>query len=77
MAILRRMATLPNVTVRPSALDFGDYAPAVAGLHAGTSAGQPDVFRAAACPAYSQGGHCGDCRTCWDDKDVPVNYPRH
>src|SRR6185369_7302967 len=32
---LRKLATLANVTVRPSALDFGDVAPMVEGLHAG------------------------------------------
>ena len=77
LGIMRRIAALPNATVRPSALDFGDYAPSVAGLHAGTSADQPDVMRAGQCPARSQGGHCGDCRTCWDAKDLPVNYPKH
>jgi Gene product 88 len=33
---LRQLATLPNVTVRSSALDFGDAAPVIAGLHAGS-----------------------------------------
>jgi hypothetical protein len=36
--VLRQLAALPNVTVRPSALDFGDLPPVVAGLHAGSSA---------------------------------------
>src|SRR5215475_8326942 len=68
--VLRQLASLPNVTVRPSALNFGDYAPVVTGLHAGSTASMPDVFRARQCPAYSQGGNCGDCRTCWDSKDM-------
>ena len=63
---LRTLAMLPNVTVRPSALDFGDSAPVIAGLHAGSTAGMPDGVRASQCPAPEQGGHCGDCRTCWD-----------
>ena len=58
LAVMRRIATLPNATVRPSALNFRDYAPSVAGLHAGTSADQPDVTRARNCPAKSQGNHC-------------------
>ena len=30
-----------------------------------------------ACPAYTQGGKCLDCRSCWDH-DVPnVSYPLH
>jgi hypothetical protein len=74
---LRALANLPNVTVRPSALNFGDYAPVVSGLHAGSTAGMSDVFRARPCPAYAQGGHCGDCRTCWDSKDIPISYSRH
>ena len=75
--VLRQLAQLPNVTVRPSALDFGDYAPEVEGLHAGSTAAMPDVFRARQCPAFAQGGHCGECRTCWDAKDVPVSYSKH
>jgi hypothetical protein len=74
---LRALASLPNVTVRPSALDFGDHAPIVAGLHAGSTAGMPDILRARQCPAYAQGGQCGECRTCWQDKDVPVSYCKH
>jgi hypothetical protein len=74
---LRKLAQLPNVTVRPSALNFGDHAPQVQGLHAGSTAGMPDIFRARQCPAYAQGGHCGNCRTCWDDKSTPVSYCKH
>lgn len=77
LEILRKLSSLPNVTVRPSALNFGDYAPQVAGLHAGSTAAMPDVFRARQCPAYSQGGQCGDCRACWDEKTTPVAYCRH
>jgi len=77
MATMRELAKLPNVTVRPSALNFGDHAPIVAGLHSGSTAAMTDVFRAAQCPAYRQGGYCGACRTCWDDKDIPVSYSRH
>jgi hypothetical protein len=75
--VLRRLANLPNATVRPSALNFGDYAPTVAGLHAGSTAAMPDIFRAYQCPAYGQGGHCGECRACWDAKDMPISYCRH
>jgi hypothetical protein len=31
---------------------------------------------AALCPAYTQGGTCGDCRRCWG-KDALVPYPFH
>src|SRR5262249_12510630 len=75
--VLRQLATLANVTVRPSALNFGDYAPVVPGLQAGSTAAMPDVFRARQCPAYDQDGHCGKCRACWDAKDTPISYCRH
>jgi hypothetical protein len=39
---LRKLAALANVTVRPCALDFGDLAPVIAGLHAGSTAAMPD-----------------------------------
>ena len=29
------------------------------------------------CPAYKQGGQCGDCRNCWDKNVTNVNYPEH
>lgn len=29
------------------------------------------------CPAYTQGGVCGDCRACWDPKVPNVSYPKH
>jgi hypothetical protein len=75
--VLRQLANLPNVTVRPSALNFGDYAPVISGLHAGSTAAMPDVLRTRQCPAYAQGGHCGECRACWDAKDLPISYCKH
>jgi hypothetical protein len=75
--ILRALASLPNVTVRPSAINFGDHAPEVAGLHAGSTAAMPDVFRARQCPAYEQGGQCRECRACWQAKDMPISYCKH
>ena len=77
LSTLRKLASLPNVVVRPSALNFGEHAPVIAGLHAGSTADMPDVFRAFQCPAYRQGGNCGDCRKCWEAKDTPVSYCRH
>ena len=29
------------------------------------------------CPAYTQGGICGDCRKCWDRRVRNVSYPKH
>jgi len=31
----------------------------------------------ATCPAYKQGGKCGDCRACWSPGVANVNYPQH
>jgi hypothetical protein len=77
LTVLRKLATLANVTVRPSALDFGNDAPKVSGLHAGSCAEMSDSRRAYQCPAPEQGGICGDCRICWDSKDSPVSYRKH
>jgi hypothetical protein len=74
MTWLRRLAALPNVTVRPSALNFGDDAPIVPRLHAGSTAANAAAWQ---CPAHLQGNECGQCRHCWDAKDEPVSYQRH
>jgi hypothetical protein len=74
---LRQLAGLNNVAVRPSALNFGDSAPIVAGLHAGSTADMTDPFRARECPAYRQGGQCANCRACWNAKTTAVSYRRH
>jgi hypothetical protein len=77
LGALHKLASLPNVAVRPSALNFGDHAPIVAGLHAGSTADMPDLYRARQCPAPTQGNQCGSCRTCWEEKTVPISYSRH
>jgi hypothetical protein len=73
LGVLRQLAQLTNVTVRPSALNFGDSAPNIAGLHAGSTADGPGAL----CPSALQGGKCLDCRTCWDSQTVAVSYRRH
>lgn len=72
LAALRRLAALPNVAVRPSALKFNDPAPVIDGLDAGTTA-STDGFT---CPAPAQDNECRDCRACWQ-KDVVVSYRKH
>jgi hypothetical protein len=58
--ILRELAALRNVTVRPSALNFGDLPPLVKGLHSGSTADMRDETKAYQCPAIAEyGGHCG------------------
>lgn len=34
-------------------------------------------LEAPTCPAYRQGGVCGDCRACWDPGVGNVSYPKH
>jgi len=63
---LQELATLPNATVRPSAVHFEEAPPVVPGLHAGL--GASSLYT---CPAPEQGHRCQDCRSCWLDKDVP------
>lgn len=70
---LRELASLPNVTVRPSADGFEEAPPVVDGLHAGASASKKNYN----CLAHLHGNNCGDCRICWDEKSVPVIYRRH
>lgn len=71
LAALIVLAALPNVTVRPSALNFGGPPPSVPGLHAGTTSEHADT------PACRAVGHkCGSCRDCWLLKDQPVSYHR-
>jgi len=70
---LRRLQALSNVTVKPSALYFGDPAPVVNGLGAGSTSDNADTFT---CPAYANDGYCGTCRECWN-KDTEVSYKHH
>jgi Gene product 88 len=70
---LTRLAALPNVAVRPSALYFGDSAPRVRGLSAGSTS---DNSTTRQCVAYRQNGYCGNCRTCWEP-DIEVSYRHH
>jgi hypothetical protein len=64
-----------NLTVRVSAAMVGGDGPDIAGLPVAT-VGRPSAA-AYACPAYSRGGKCGDCRACWDRGVRIVDYPLH
>lgn len=98
-SVLVELNALPNVSVRPSALFFGDPAPAIDGYSAGSTAAEEFDVRHYVedgatflrfyslgsllaeghweCPAPAQGGSCGDCRVCWNEKDTAVVYHRH
>lgn len=83
LAVLRQLAALPNVVVRPSAVRMNDAPPVVAGFAAGTAVYDrlediPAGVRP--CPASFGSDHTCDgnrCRACWFASDVPVAYRYH
>jgi hypothetical protein len=74
MTAIRTLAALPNVTVRPSALEISERPPVVSGLAKGSAVDYKNVFQ---CPAARQGGFCNECRHCWDNPTQAVSYPLH
>lgn len=75
----------PNLTLRVSAHLNGKLAPKRYNV---TSAVLPKGMtkeemeecvgrNISVCPAYTQGGICGDCRNCWDSSIDLVVYPQH
>jgi len=62
-----------NLVVRVSAPTLG----AIPAPIPGTVSSTVDADHGRQCPAYDQGGECGDCRACWDPAVASVNYPRH
>lgn len=75
LAAVVRLNSLPNVTIRPSALNENEPAPRVKGLAAGSTVSYSGAKHR--CPAPSQGGACGDCRHCWDNPRQAVDYRLH
>ena len=91
--LVRKNPPPSNMSLRPSALHFGDVAPAIDGFDAGSTAhdikndpvagGKADWI----CPAYQHDGHkCAgaggpkgetDCRACWGHKDMAISYRSH
>lgn len=71
--VIRELAAIANVTVRPSALRFDDPAPEIDGLHAGSTAARSGYT----CPSHEQGNKCLECRACWLAKGIPIVYHRH
>jgi len=80
---LREFGAFPvNLNVRQSCAlvgHFPDPARACDGrtFSAVSLPGQSLPSAAWACPAYSQGGECRDCRACWDLGTPVVIYPLH
>ena len=72
----RQLNTIPeNLIIRTSAAMVND---AGIDLELPRSAvhtwSPPDGFKA--CRAKTRGGHCGNCRACWDP-NINVSYPKH
>lgn len=69
--------TIPdNLTIRVSSTMVGDQpvkADNTSTVHAKHSA----PIGSHGCPAYQQGGACGDCRACWSRAVPNVSYPLH
>jgi hypothetical protein len=62
-----------NLIVRVSAAMVGQASTPLAGALTSTVG----ASEGHACPAYSQGGQCGDCRACWNPDVRNVDYPLH
>lgn len=75
LPVLRRLNEHPRIVVRPSSILFGDRAPVVEGLAAGSSAPRSNkalgLTADRVCP-----GQCGECRLCWDAPELSVEYHR-
>lgn len=72
MTNLRELASLPNVTVRPSALRWDEPSPQVSFLSKGSTAVLSERHDLGhLCPKTTQGGTCetNSCRTCWFDNE--------
>lgn len=63
-----------NLTVRVSAPMVGQESVSSIPGTVGSTVGSGTGF---ACPAYTQGGECKDCRACWDPEVLSVDYPQH
>lgn len=62
--------SLPNVTVRPSAMGVDEQAPSIVGMAAGVKVRKEGYN----CPATGQGNRCLMCRRCWDEPELVVSY---
>lgn len=76
---LQALNSLPNVTVRPSAIHFGDEPPVVRHLAAGTVSMKQELPGIFQCPKAKTHTSCGteECRYCWDNPLEYINYLPH
>jgi len=69
-----------NLTIRYSLplVDVWTVPPVIAGMPvSGVFAAAPAPQGTHVCPAPQQGGHCGDCRACWDADCAVTGYHVH
>ena len=67
----------PNLCVRLSAHMVDGKSPAIGGLACSEVHSTEPRVDGTSCGAYLNGGHCGNCRRCWDDGEALVSYPSH
>ena len=66
-----------NLVVRLSAAMVGGEPPK-SGLNTSTvHKAESLTYHGYECPAYKQGGECGECRACWDNTIDNVSYKEH
>lgn len=70
---LRTKVFPANLTVRVSAPMIGQSIPPIPGTVVSTVGAGVGY----ACKAPAQGGHCGDCRACWNSAIPSVDYAKH
>lgn len=82
--VLIQLSTLPNVSVRASALSYNEIPPSKINTvfrTEGTTVltGDTRLNGVAICAKSEHGGSCesNNCRTCWDSRDTPVAYLIH
>lgn len=77
---LRNLASLENVSVRPSSINYNTFPPQFNFLSAGTSVILKDIILTGVkvCPKTELGGSCSsnNCRACWDKKGQ-IGYRIH
>jgi len=66
-----------NLTIRLSAYFTDQAAPVAIAARLGLVTSTVTTRGDATCPAYKQGGFCGDCRACWNDSVANTSYPKH
>ena len=65
-----------NLVVRVSSAMIGAD-PVDMGCNTSTVHRKGTAHKGHECPAYKQGGNCGDCRACWSSSVANVSYPLH